>query len=116
MYIQPDRYMVTVDLNTLNGVEDQIDPLKSVDYNLCQNYPNPFNPTTNIEYNIPKSTYVNLEVYNILGKNVATLVDKFQQAGKKSVEFNASKLPSGVYFYRLQAGSFIETKKLILLK
>ena len=99
-----------------SSVKEQIEQLKPSDFNLHQNYPNPFNPTTNIEYYLPTSAHVHLQVYNILGRKVATLVDKLEQAGKRSVEFNASRLPSGVYFYRLQAGSFTETKKLVLLR
>jgi hypothetical protein len=106
----------TISLEGANSVEDQIEQLKPSDFNMYQNYPNPFNPTTNIEYNLPTSTHVYLQVYDILGRKIATLVDEFQPAGKKSVEFNASRLPSGVYFYRLQAGSFTETKKLVLLR
>ena len=99
-----------------NSVEDQIEQLKPSDFNLSQNYPNPFNPATNIEYNLPTTAHVYLQVYDILGRKVATLVDEFQPSGKKWVEFDASRLPSGVYFYRLQAGLFTETKKLVLLR
>jgi len=99
-----------------SGVEDQIEPLKPSDFILYQSYPNPFNPTTNIEYNVLTSAHVYLTVYDILGRKVATLVDEFQPAGKKWIEFDAGRLPSGVYFYRLQAGAFTETKKLVLLR
>jgi photosystem II stability/assembly factor-like uncharacterized protein len=87
---------------------------------LKQNYPNPFNPSTLIEYSIPylpgNISMVELKVYNLLGKEVATLVNKYQSAGNYKIEFNAAKLTSGVYFYRLKAGNFIETRKLILMK
>ncbi len=87
------------------------------DYKLYQNYPNPFNPNTTIEYSIPKTTNVTLKVYNILGKEVAVLVNGLQTAGNYRVEFSAnSGYASGVYFYRIQAGSFVQTKKLLLLK
>jgi len=83
---------------------------------LHQNYPNPFNPSTTIEYQLPRRGYVSLRVFNLLGQVVAVLVDDVQEAGHKSVAFNASHLPSGVYLYRLAAGELTETKKLVVLK
>ncbi len=86
-------------------------------YYLSQNYPNPFNPSTIISYSVPKASLVTIKVYDILGKEVETLVNENKSAGNYSVQFNASsKFASGVYFYRMQAGSFVETKKLILMK
>lgn len=85
-------------------------------YKLFQNYPNPFNPTTTINYSIPKASFVTIKVYDLLGKEVATLVNEVKSIGNYNVEFNASILTSGIYFYRMKAGSFVETKKLILLK
>jgi len=85
-------------------------------YGLSQNFPNPFNPTTVINYSIPASGQTALTVYDLLGREVRTLVDEHQNAGNYSVSFDGSKLTSGVYFYRLQAGSFSQTKKLMLLK
>ncbi len=85
-------------------------------FSLSQNYPNPFNPSTTIEYQIPKSSHVILKVFDVLGNQVAQLVDKNETAGKYSVRFNSSKLSSGVYFYRIDAGDFVQTKKLIVLK
>ncbi len=81
-----------------------------------QNYPNPFNPITTIEFSIPQSGVVNLAVYNILGEQVATLLNEEKPSGKYSVQFNANSLASGIYFYTIQAGSFVETKKMILIK
>jgi hypothetical protein len=96
------------------------------EFALFQNYPNPFNPSTRIQYSLEKATQVSLKVYNLLGHEVATLVNGRQQAGSYTVPFsaiggsasggNTSTFASGVYFYRLEAGSFVSTKKLILMK
>ncbi len=106
-------------LRTTNGgvtfVEEQIDEIPT-NYNLRQNYPNPFNPTTTITYQIPELSFVTLKVYDVLGSEVATLVNKEKQVGSYDVEFNGSGLPSGIYFYRLQAIEFTQVKKMILLK
>ena len=83
---------------------------------LGQNYPNPFNPLTIIEYSLPRSGDVSLIIYNLLGEEVARLVDGFQQAGEYNTNWNASKISSGTYFYRLQAGDFVQTRKMLLLK
>lgn len=89
-------------------------------FSLTQNYPNPFNPSTTIEYNIETPSHVSLKIYNLIGDEVATLVNSRQDAGSYVVSFNTSKgtykFPSGVYFYRLQAGTSISTKRLILMK
>ena len=90
------------------------------EFTLSQNYPNPFNPSTKIEYSLEKAVQVSLKVYNVLGFEIATLVDGRQEAGSYTVPFGINKesfsLSSGVYFYRLEAGSFVSTKKLILMK
>jgi photosystem II stability/assembly factor-like uncharacterized protein len=85
-------------------------------YELSQNFPNPFNPTTKISYQIPEISFVTLKVYDILGNEVATLVNDEKAAGKYEADFNAKNLSSGIYFYRLQAGNFIRTFKMVLLK
>jgi hypothetical protein len=85
-------------------------------FSLSQNYPNPFNPSTIISYQLPMNSHVVLKVYDILGREVMTLVSEREQAGTHSAKFDGASLPSGVYFYRLQAGNFRETKKLMLLK
>lgn len=83
---------------------------------LNQNYPNPFNPSTSIQYQIAGISQVTLKVYDVLGNEVATLVNEAKRAGSYEVNFNASKLSSGIYFYKLQAGTFLKTKKMILMK
>lgn len=85
-------------------------------FRLAQNYPNPFNPSTVIEYTLPEANFVNLSVYNSLGEEVAVLVRGVRPAGVNSVTFDAGKLPSGLYLYRLSAGSFVETRKLVVVK
>jgi len=115
---------VTLDANTiftspsLTAVENGLTPQE---FALLQNYPNPFNPATRIQYSLEKAVQVSLKVYNLLGFEVATLVNGRQAAGSYSVPFSAingnnSTLASGVYFYRLEAGSFVSTKKLVLMK
>ncbi|MCL6100238.1 MAG: T9SS type A sorting domain-containing protein [Bacteroidetes bacterium] len=97
------------------GVE-QIPNSVPSNYTLSQNYPNPFNPSTLIEYSIPKGGFVTVKVYNLLGQEVATLVNQEQRAGSYKVDFDATKLASGVYMYQLHAGNFNLTKKMILMK
>jgi hypothetical protein len=86
------------------------------DFHLEQNYPNPFNPSTTIQFRVPNSSFVNLKVYDILGREVATLVNEEKPAGNYEVEFNANDLSSGIYFYTLKAGKYLQTRKLILMK
>ena len=86
------------------------------DYELGQNYPNPFNPGTRISYTLPQSGQVTVKVFNVLGMEVATLFSGVQDAGKHEVQFDASELSSGVYFYRLDAGSVSITKKMVFMK
>ena len=100
---------------TIVDVEDEQNPIAS-EFELEQNYPNPFNPKTNIQYAISNRQFVTIKVYDILGNEIAILVDEEKPLGEYEVEFDAKGLPSGVYFYQLKAGSFIQTKKMILLK
>ena len=86
------------------------------DYKLSQNFPNPFNPTTSIKYSLPEQQFVSVKVFDILGREVASLVNEIKPAGNYEVNFDASNLSSGVYFYQLRAGSFTATGKLILMK
>ncbi len=100
--------------------ENQVSELKPVSYSLSQNYPNPFNPTTIINYQLPKDGIVTLKIYDMLGREVATLVNEFKPSGRYEVTFDAKNLASGMYVYQLRAnsaeGRFIATKKLVLLK
>jgi hypothetical protein len=101
--------------NSLVGITPVGNTIPQV-YTLSQNYPNPFNPVTNIKFGIPQSGNVKLVVFDILGREVATLVNEFKTSGNYIVDFNASYLASGAYFYRLEAGNFTETKKMLLVK
>ena len=85
-------------------------------YNLSQNYPNPFNPSTNIEFSVPKETYISLKIYNVLGQEVSTLVNETKEAGSYIATFNANNLPSGIYYYTIKAGNYIASKKMMLIK
>jgi len=96
------------------NIEEEL--LVQSDYTLSQCYPNPFNPTTNITYSIPELSFVTIKVYDVLGNEIATLVNEEKPAGIYEVEFDAAGLPSGIYFYKLQTGNIIETKKMLLLK
>ena len=97
------------------GVEEEIGFLPEK-YSLSQNYPNPFNPVTTIKYSLPQSGDVTLLIYNLIGEEVARLVNGHQSAGEYNAEWNASKVSSGIYFYRLKAGDFVRTRKMVLLK
>lgn len=99
--------------NPTNVENDKIDLIK---YELHQNFPNPFNPSTKISWQAPISSHQTLKVYDVLGKEVTALVDEYLPAGSYEVEFNANQLSSGVYFYSLKVSSFVETKKLIVIK
>lgn len=107
-------------LRTTNGgVAIGIQPISSevpAAYRLSQNYPNPFNPQTNIEFSIPKTGFVNLTVYDILGREVSVLVNEQLAAGTYKADFDGSNLNSGVYFYTIRAGAYLETKKMIIIK
>lgn len=107
------NYCLTLYFNSIVGIGNNS---LSAGYLLEQNYPNPFNPTTNIKYSIPKQSLVNITVYDISGKEVATLVNEVKSIGIYTVDFDASNLASGIYFYRLSSGEFYEVKKMILLR
>ncbi|MCW9097493.1 MAG: T9SS type A sorting domain-containing protein, partial [Ignavibacteriaceae bacterium] len=90
--------------------------LTPTEYGLDQNYPNPFNPNTTINYQLPQKNHVSLKVYDIIGNLVSTLVDQEMEAGYYSVDWNANQLASGIYIYRIISGSYVSTKKMILMK
>jgi hypothetical protein len=112
-WIFVDEYEVLAPVTT--GIKNQSSKV-TAKYGLSQNYPNPFNPGTNINFSVERPSNVTLAVYNILGQKVATLVNSFMQAGSYIYQFDASKLASGVYFYRIEAGNFLSVKKMILMK
>lgn len=98
----------TTNINSFNEILDG--------YKLFQNFPNPFNPNTKITYHIPKNNFVKLEIFDIRGKLIQTLVNEPQVAGNYSIEVSGINFSSGVYYYKIKAGAFTETKKLILIK
>jgi hypothetical protein len=112
-------------LRTTNGgttfYEEETNLTQPKSFFLSQNYPNPFNPSTKIKFQIPgqarnDNNLVTLKVYDLLGREVATLVNEEKPAGEYEIEFDGTRLPSGIYFYQLKAGNYIETKKMVLLK
>ncbi|MDP2366422.1 MAG: T9SS type A sorting domain-containing protein [Ignavibacteria bacterium] len=113
-----NRDYIALKLSKTTGVEET--NLTVNNFSLSQNYPNPFNPSTKISWQSPVSGHQSLKVYDVLGDEVATLLNEEKAAGTYEVTFNAAAatggLASGIYFYRLTAGNFIETKKMILLK
>ena len=98
----------------VTGMDKEI--ITNVNFALHQNYPNPFNPITTISYELPKAGKVSIKIFDLLGREITTLVDEYKNAGSYEVEFKANYLPSGVYFYQLKAGDYIFTKKMVLLK
>ncbi len=120
IYYSFNRYKIVPrkdsDFGTISGVDISHNPTIPNTYNLVQNYPNPFNPSTTINYQLPTHSYVTLKVYNLLGQEVETLVSETQPAGTYALRFDASRLSTGMYFYRLQAGQFSSAKKMLLIK
>jgi hypothetical protein len=107
----------TFKFNTV-GIVTNTNPLNNIvnDYKLSQNFPNPFNPATKINFALPKSGLVTLKVYNLIGQEVAALVNEVKNAGTYSVDFNGSNLSSGIYFYKISVNDFNEVKKMMLIK
>lgn len=102
--------------NQVTGLKDLTSKGLPIEYALHQNYPNPFNPTTTISFDLPTQSYVTLKVYNMLGQEVAALVDGVRQAGRYTASMDGARLPSGVYFYQLNAGLYSAVKKMVILK
>lgn len=109
----PINNAASANINIISDVDDKD---LEFDYSLQQNYPNPFNPTTKITFSIPNSGKVSLEIFDVLGRKVTTLVNKDLASGNHEVEFDASELNSGIYLYRIAAGNFTDTKKMLLVK
>ena len=120
-YLTPGNYTYRLKQEDFDGSysyskEINVDFTLPNSFSLSQNYPNPFNPLTVIKYRIPLQGKTVLKVYDFLGREVASLVNDVQKAGEHSVNFDAGNLSSGIYFYTLSVGNFIQTKKLILIK
>jgi hypothetical protein len=111
----PTNEIVIKTASLVVGIDDNTPQIPS-EFRLAQNYPNPFNPVTNIEYDIPKNTNVKITIFDMTGREVAAPVNEFKTAGKYTVSFNAMKLSSGIYYYKIQAGDFTAVKKMTLLK
>jgi len=101
---------------TENQENVKINTAVPVVYSLSQNYPNPFNPTTKINYALPKTGLVTMKIYDVTGREIQTLVNDVKQAGSYTVEFNGANLSSGVYFYKIQSGDFVNVKRMVLIK
>jgi len=98
------------------GSDKSKDNIIPKEYSLSQNYPNPFNPVTHLEFGISNLGFVSLKIYDVLGREVKTLVNEIKTAGKYKIEFDGSNFASGVYFYRIEAGDFVQTKRMVLVK
>jgi len=108
--------MIEVDVNYAEKIKGQVEPKSVLEYCLNQNFPNPFNPLTTIAFSLKENSFVTLKVFDILGREVTTLVNDVFEAGNHQVEFDGSNFESGIYFYEISANSFRDVKKLILLK
>jgi hypothetical protein len=116
-YCEPHQGMgMTGTIIVQDPVSVSDDELIAEKFDLKQNFPNPFNPSTRISYAIPSASFVNLKVYDIIGNEIAVLVNEEKQAGNYQIDFDATELTGGIYFYQLLTGPFVETKKMILMK
>jgi hypothetical protein len=109
-------YNFGVDITPVSGINITSNNLIPKEYNLEQNYPNPFNPMTKINFDLPKSGMVSIKIYDILGKEIKTILNEVKNPGSYSIELDCSAFLSGVYFYKIETGGFISTKKMILIK
>jgi len=121
MELWADWFVHTWDSNFWLQGTIQVSSVEEIDFpptvfSLSQNYPNPFNPNTTIHFTVPQNNQVTLKIFDVMGKEVATLINEEKSEGNYEIEFNATNLPSGIYFYQLRAGSFNQTKKMLLLK
>jgi len=107
--IARNKYATTIGITPISTII----PAK---FNLSQNYPNPFNPSTRIKFALPKNEFVNIKIYDILGKEISTLVNENLTAGYYEVEFNANNLSSGMYFYKFESSTFTDVKRMVLIK
>ena len=110
-----EEVIIPIMVTIVSTVQEDEIPVP-MEYALYQNYPNPFNPTTTIGFDLRERSHVVLEIYNVLGQRVASLVDRTMNAGRYSLNFNASRLATGIYFYRITAGDFTNLKKMVLIK
>jgi gluconolactonase len=115
LYITGGNSVYRIRLTETTGI-DKIDQSSVNSFGLNQNYPNPFNPSTTIEYSIGKAGFVNLKIYNVLGRKIKTLINTKEDAGNYAVRFDANHLNSGIYFYSIHSGNFVQYKKMLLLK
>ena len=118
MFVQNDNNKEVMNVSmagTINGITNESGGIPDEFY-LSQNYPNPFNPSTIINFKLPKDGFVTLKVYDMLGREVAVLVNEFKPIGNYSVNFDASSFSSGVYVYTIKAGTFVDSKKMVLVK
>ena len=111
-----ETIMILASIDNNGSMDDNSTNILPESYSLAQNYPNPFNPTTNIAFNIPMDMIVKIKIYDIAGREISTLVNELKTAGNHSVSFTGSSLSSGVYFYKIEAGNFVETKRMVLVK
>ena len=105
----------TITVNAVTGVKDISQTIPET-FNLMQNYPNPFNPSTTISFSLPSKSFVSLKIFDVIGNEIATIVNQELSAGNYTKQWNAENMSSGVYYYQLKAGNFSETKKLVLLR
>jgi hypothetical protein len=111
-----DRQKLLKDIKASAFGDSTLPDILPIEFNIFQNYPNPFNLSTKIKYQIPINSHVSLKIYDVLGREVTTLVDEFKAAGYKSIEFSSNSLSSGIYIYKIKASKFVQAKKMLLIK